>query len=113
MAYRLYVDESGQPQDDLFLIAGVAIEDAALAECEAKWRAVRRAHPQKGEAHWHELVGQGATDRHAGEKLLDDLFALMAALPLTCFAVVIATRAARRERPDLFGQPGTPSEYEL
>jgi hypothetical protein len=115
MPYQLYIDESGTPADEIFVIAGVAVRDEDWSSCERAWYATldRSNRPRFEEVHWHALAGRGSQNHDRDAQLLDALFSLLAKLPLTCLAVAIKSDAARKKRPDLFGASDSPHDDEL
>lgn len=99
--YLLFVDETGKPDERTFALGGVAVRMDEWHLLRARWREAldRHAWPVDKEIKWH---GTRTGDPPA---LADDVFAALAASPLTCFAVVIKPLAAKQRRPDLFATP--------
>jgi len=97
--YLLFVDESGRPDERSFAVGGVAVRADEWDLLRQSWRSALEAHrwPPEREVKWH-----GIRRGEVPPALADDLFAALAAAPITCFTVIIKPLAARTRRPDLF-----------
>lgn len=94
--HLLFLDESGKPSDRTFALGGVAIRGDRWSELRDLWRAAGDKHgwPPDKEAKWHGIkTGEVPPD------LADELFAALAAAPITCFNVVLRPMAGRQIEP--------------
>jgi Protein of unknown function (DUF3800) len=94
----LFVDESGTPDEAVFALGGVAVDGDRWTELRDLWTAALAIHrwPHDREIKWHGIVtGQ------VPPALADELFAALAASPITCFVVILRPRAAQKEAPEL------------
>jgi hypothetical protein len=99
--HLLFVDESGQiDQGGLFALGGIAVRDTAWSELRRLWQEALAAHawPLDREVKWH-LIRNGGVPPALG----DDLFAMLAAAPVTVYVTLLDQAAGRASHPELFG----------
>ena len=99
--HLLFVDESGQiDQGELFALGGIVVRDASWPELRRLWQETLAAHawPLDREIKWH-LIRNGGVPPALG----DDLFAMLAAAPMTAYVTLLDQGAGRDAHPELFG----------
>jgi hypothetical protein len=100
--HLLFVDESGKPDERTFAVGGIVVRADEWPLLRERWLAALAAHgwPAEKELKWH-----GTRTGEVPPALADDVFAAIAASPVTCIVIVLKPLAAKQRRPDLFGSP--------
>jgi hypothetical protein len=101
--HLLFVDESGKiDQGGLFALGGIAVRDTSWSELRRLWQETLAGHawPLDQEIKWH-LIRKGGVP----PQLADDLFAMLAAAPVTAYVTLLDQTAGREAHPELFATP--------
>jgi hypothetical protein len=96
----LFLDESGKPSDRTFAVGGIAVAADRWAQLRTGWERALAGHrwPLDREAKWH-----GIRTGEVPPALADELFAALAAAPITCFVTVLRPLAGRKRNEGWFG----------
>jgi hypothetical protein len=95
----LFLDESGKPSDKTFAVGGIAVAADCWAELRARWEAAltKYHYPLDREAKWH-----GIRTGDVPPALADEVYAVLARAPATCFVCVLDLERGRAEEPEFF-----------
>lgn len=97
--HLLFLDETGKPSDPSFAVGGVAVRVDEWAVLRDLWNAALATEgwPADKEVKWH-----GTRTGEVPPALADELFAALAAAPVTCFVVVLRPWAGKQAHPEFF-----------
>ena len=97
--HLLFLDESGQPNDRMFAVGGLAIRADEWEVVRRRWRDMLDGHgwPADKELKWH-----GTRSGEVPPDVADAAFRALAEMPVSCFVTVLRPLAGRQSHPDFF-----------